>query len=255
MTSTAELKYQTESVKNASDIVAVIGEYVPLRKAGLQFVGLCPFHREKTPSFTVHPTKGLFKCFGCGEGGDVFRFTQLIEGVDFKGARALLADRAGIQLSHRRLTREEKRQFAQRRDAGEWRDALMRALRIERNRLLCTLARARRFILAGDFDVCERLRPGHFGLVMDLAETYSARIDGLDESIALLGNADFDQLVRLFRVRGAAARKVLREHRADLDNARAICEAIVAPIAIAQLREKDFTNEEATHHEARREAR
>jgi hypothetical protein len=128
----------------------------------------------------------------------------------------------------------EKRQFAQRQDAVEWRDALVRALHIERDRLLCTLARARRFILSKNLEDCERLRPGHFGLVMDLAETYSARIEGLDEKIARLKNADIDRLVPLFSARGAAARKVLKEHHADLDNARAICEAMVATIAIAQ---------------------
>ena len=74
----------------------VVAEHVTLKRRGVRWVGLCPFHSEKTPSFTVHPDRGLFKCFGCGKGGDVFSFVQLRENVSFMEAMRHLADRAGV---------------------------------------------------------------------------------------------------------------------------------------------------------------
>ncbi|MBN1492124.1 MAG: DNA primase [Phycisphaerae bacterium] len=88
----------TRRIRDSVDIVDVIGSYVVLRQAGANLKGLCPFHEEKTPSFNVHPAKQIFKCFGCGAGGDVFNFIQLREKVSFLEARAILADRAGISL-------------------------------------------------------------------------------------------------------------------------------------------------------------
>lgn len=87
-----------EQVRSASDIVEVIGAYVPLRKAGTNFVALCPFHREKTPSFNVNPQRQIFRCFGCGKGGDVFRFVMDHEGLTFPEALRRLAERAGIRV-------------------------------------------------------------------------------------------------------------------------------------------------------------
>lgn len=92
----------TRRIRESTDIVDVIGSYVALRRAGTNFKGLCPFHQEKTPSFTVHPDKQIFKCFGCGAGGDVFKFIQLREKVDFLQARAILAERAHISLDEDR---------------------------------------------------------------------------------------------------------------------------------------------------------
>lgn len=77
-------------------MVDLVSEQVALKRAGRDFVGLCPFHQEKTPSFSVSPAKQIFKCFGCGAGGDVFTFIQLREGVSFVEALRILADRAGI---------------------------------------------------------------------------------------------------------------------------------------------------------------
>lgn len=74
----------------------VVAEHVTLKRRGVRWVGLCPFHSEKTPSFTVSPERGLFKCFGCGKGGDVFSFVQLRENVSFMEAMRHLADRAGL---------------------------------------------------------------------------------------------------------------------------------------------------------------
>ncbi len=87
-----------DAVLAATDIVEVIGEYVALKKRGSQFFGLCPFHQEKTPSFSVNPRLNIFKCFGCNRGGDVFRFLMEIEGISFPEAVRILAQRAGIPL-------------------------------------------------------------------------------------------------------------------------------------------------------------
>lgn len=87
-----------EQVRQANDIVDVVSSYVALKRAGRGLKGLCPFHNEKTPSFTVAADKQIFHCFGCGAGGDVFKFVQLRENVDFKEALTILAARAGISL-------------------------------------------------------------------------------------------------------------------------------------------------------------
>ena len=87
-----------EEVRDKSDIVEVVSQYVKLKKSGKRFMGLCPFHPEKKPSFTVDPTKQLFHCFGCEAGGDIFSFIMKIENVDFSGALQLLADKIGYTL-------------------------------------------------------------------------------------------------------------------------------------------------------------
>jgi DNA primase len=87
-----------ERVKDAADIVEIITEHVQLRKAGRNFVGLCPFHNEKTPSFSVNPDLQIYKCFGCGAGGNVFRFLQEVDRISFIEAVSFLAERHGIQL-------------------------------------------------------------------------------------------------------------------------------------------------------------
>ena len=90
-----------DEVRAAADIVKVVGDYVKLRKAGANFMGLCPFHQEKTPSFAVHPTKQIFHCFGCGVGGDVFKFVMLIENLSFPEALRRVAEKAGVPLRER----------------------------------------------------------------------------------------------------------------------------------------------------------
>ncbi len=96
------------TVKSKLDIVEVIGESVPLRKAGTTWKGLCPFHGERTPSFVVTPARESWHCFGCGLGGDVFSFVMQREGIDFPAALRLLAGRAGVELDER-TTREDAR--------------------------------------------------------------------------------------------------------------------------------------------------
>ena len=83
-------------VADACDLVEIVGACVPLKKTGATLTGLCPFHREKTPSFTVYPARQSFKCYGCGAGGDGFSFVMLHEGVGFRDAALMLAARAGI---------------------------------------------------------------------------------------------------------------------------------------------------------------
>lgn len=95
------LRYSDElidEIRNANDIVDVISQYVVLKRSGRNFFGLCPFHKEKSPSFSVSPDKQIFHCFGCGVGGNVFHFVSKIENVDFRETVEILAERAGISL-------------------------------------------------------------------------------------------------------------------------------------------------------------
>lgn len=111
---------QVQDVRAASDIVAVIQEYVPLQRKGRGFWANCPFHKEKTPSFQVSPDKQIFKCFGCGEGGDVFSFVMKYDGVDFPEALRLLAARAGIRLEEKQRSPETERAKRTLFDVNEW---------------------------------------------------------------------------------------------------------------------------------------
>src|SRR5690625_705288 len=87
-----------EEIREAADLVEVVGDYVRLKRSGSGFVGLCPFHDEKTPSFNVTPRLGIYKCFGCGESGDVFGFVMEMEGIGFGEALRTLAERYGVPL-------------------------------------------------------------------------------------------------------------------------------------------------------------
>jgi DNA primase len=97
-----------EQVRAASDIVDVIGSYLPLKRAGANFVALCPFHKEKTPSFNVNPHRQIFHCFGCHKGGDVFTFVKEYESIDFPEAVRRLADRAKIPLHYEQTSGEQQ---------------------------------------------------------------------------------------------------------------------------------------------------
>src|SRR5881397_2757599 len=102
-----------EQIAAANDIVEMIGSYFPLKRAGTNFKALCPFHQEKTPSFTVSPSRQTFHCFGCGTGGSVFRFVMDDEHTDFPSAVRKLAARAGITVvekSRGRAADDEERQ-------------------------------------------------------------------------------------------------------------------------------------------------
>src|SRR5688572_10474560 len=89
-----------ERIRSTVSIVDVVAQHVQLRKSGRNWLGLCPFHAERTPSFNVREETGRYKCFGCDASGDVFTFVQEIEHVDFVGAVEQLAAKAGIQLTY-----------------------------------------------------------------------------------------------------------------------------------------------------------
>ncbi|MDP7010272.1 MAG: DNA primase [Verrucomicrobiota bacterium] len=97
-----------EQIRAASDIVDVIGSFFPLKRAGGNHVALCPFHKEKTPSFNINPQRQIYHCFGCHAGGDVFKFIQEYENVDFIESVKRLADRAGIRLEFDQNPEAEK---------------------------------------------------------------------------------------------------------------------------------------------------
>lgn len=104
-----------EQIQAASDIVDVVGSYFPLKRSGPVYKALCPFHQERTPSFTVNPHRQIFKCFGCGVGGSVFRFVMNYENLDFVSAAKKLADRAGIRLSEEELSAQDEARVSMRR--------------------------------------------------------------------------------------------------------------------------------------------
>ena len=105
------ISYQSakEEIKQAADIVSVVGQFVQLKKAGKDFVGLCPFHGEKTPSFTVSQDKQVFHCFGCKQGGDVFAFWMAYHSLSFPEALRDLAERYNVQLPEKHFSAEEKK--------------------------------------------------------------------------------------------------------------------------------------------------
>lgn len=118
-----------EAIKDRSDIVDLIGTYVSLKRAGSNYNGLCPFHSEKTPSFTVFPDNQSFFCFGCEAGGDAFTFIMRVENLDYKGSIEFLAKRSGVELPTD--SREERRGVSRKRvfemnliAARFWRDCL-----------------------------------------------------------------------------------------------------------------------------------
>ncbi len=114
-----------ERIRSTVSIVDVVGQHVQLKRTGRNWVGLCPFHAEKTPSFNVREETGRFRCFGCDKSGDVFTFVQEIDHLDFVGAVEQLASRAGIQLNYTSTGQSKERARRKRlteamNDAVEW---------------------------------------------------------------------------------------------------------------------------------------
>ncbi|MBW1833814.1 MAG: DNA primase [Deltaproteobacteria bacterium] len=101
-------------IKNSVDIVDIISDIVLLKKVGRNYVGLCPFHTEKTPSFTVSPEKQIFYCFGCGTGGNVFNFLMNHDGLSFFEAAKMLANRYGVEIPAQTMSPEQKRRISER---------------------------------------------------------------------------------------------------------------------------------------------
>jgi DNA primase len=113
----AEAGSFADRVKQQADIVRVVGEYVRLKKSGQNFTGLCPFHAEKSPSFAVHPTKQIYHCFGCGVGGDVFKFVMEMEKCPFPESIRIVAEKCGIAIPQPRERSPEERKENQQRSA------------------------------------------------------------------------------------------------------------------------------------------
>src|SRR5213594_4062865 len=111
----AEAGSFADRVKQQADIVRVVGEYVRLKKSGQNFTGLCPFHAEKSPSFAVHPTKQIYHCFGCGVGGDVFKFVMEMEKCAFPEAIRIVAEKCGIAVPRQKERSPEERKENQHR--------------------------------------------------------------------------------------------------------------------------------------------
>ena len=103
-----------DELKSKADIVTVIQDYVSLKKTGATYKGLCPFHSEKTPSFHVNRDKGFFHCFGCGVGGDIFKFLELHDKMDFPDAVKQLAQRVGLPIPEIEVSDEDRASSAER---------------------------------------------------------------------------------------------------------------------------------------------
>lgn len=164
----------TDEIRRRINILDVVSAHVTLKRSGRRYTGLCPFHSEKTPSFTVNPELGFFYCFGCHAGGDVFDFVMRMGGVAFPDALADLADRAGVRLER---TPEEERQGG------------------ERERLLRTVAEAEvyyRAQLAGDEGRAARQYLARRGVSAEAAEAFRLGY----------APAGWDGLLRALRARG-----------------------------------------------------
>jgi DNA primase len=98
-----------EQIKARIDVASLVGGYLKLEKAGINFKARCPFHNEKTPSFFVSPARDTWHCFGCGRGGDIFSFLMEYEHVEFPEALKILADKAGIEIKRERPEIKERR--------------------------------------------------------------------------------------------------------------------------------------------------
>jgi CHC2-type zinc finger protein len=190
---------QLDRIRDGVDLVKLVGRYVPgLRKSGVQVVGLCPFHKEKTPSFSVHPAKKVWHCHGCSAGGDVFTFLMRIEALSFPEAKARLAAELGLVL-YAESRRDWARIQRDRELAGYWRDGLIEIARDLRNVFFGAYHRSRRHILgcASRGECCE--------LAMDVCEFYEERYQALDEKIDVLVAADMSVIVEQWRKRPGVA--------------------------------------------------
>lgn len=167
------------------ELLDVVSEHVSLKRSGKRWLGLCPFHSEKTPSFTVVPEMGLFKCFGCGKGGDLFSFVQMRENLQFMEAMQLLADRAGIDLTVHSPAAGQKGGSADRPTiarANAWAAEFFRARLVDQS----SGERAREYIRQRGFSEATSDQFG-IGLATEAGEPLpvAARRAGFSESVLL----------------------------------------------------------------------
>ena len=178
------------TVKQQADIVRIIGDYVKLKKAGAQnFSGLCPFHSEKTPSFSVHATRQFYHCFGCGASGDVLGFVQKIENITFPEAVRLVAQKAGIPLPKQTYATE-----------GEAREARLRGVLVDLHERACAFfeeqlrrpegARAREY-LAGRGLTDEAIKTFRIGFAPDSGFVLRDRLKGAADEETLKASGLF----------------------------------------------------------------
>src|SRR5437588_6750356 len=180
MTTLSDFK---ETVRQQADIVRVIGDYIQLKKAGAQnFVGLCPFHGEKTPSFSVHATRQFFHCFGCGASGDVFSYVQKIENITFPEAVRAVAQKLNIPLP--------KTSFS---SPAEAKEAKLRTVLLDVHERACAFfqeclrrpegARAREYLAGRGLDE-ETIRRFRIGFAPDSGVLWRDRMRGeFDEAV------------------------------------------------------------------------
>jgi DNA primase len=214
-----------EAVKGAAEILPLVEDFVRLRKAGGLYKGLCPFHQERTPSFTVSPGRGTYKCFGCGEGGDAISFVEEMESVAFIGAIEFLARRFGVELEYEEISPEAERERQRRDRLGK---LLERATGFYERVLWESEqgAFAREYLVSRGLgeDVCKQFRLGYAPEGSTLlrragAEGY-ARDELLTAGLANRGGHDYFQRRLLFpladargNVRGFQARKLHDDDR------------------------------------------
>src|SRR5438093_3768116 len=172
-----------QNLKLQADIVRVVGDYVSLKKAGAQnYSGLCPFHKEKTPSFRVHESKQFYYCFGCGEKGDVFSFVQKIENITFPEAVRAVAQKMGVPLPKQNFSSE-----------AEAKDARLRTALLEIHERACAFfqeclrrpeaARAREYLAGRGLDE-ETIRRFRIGYAPDSGFLLRDRLKGeFDEAV------------------------------------------------------------------------
>jgi DNA primase len=209
-----------EQVKAAAEILPVVEDHIRLRKSGGGYKGLCPFHQEKTPSFTVSPARGTFKCFGCGEGGDAISFVEKLEQVDFVGAIELLARRFGVELEYEEASPEQEQK---RRRDERLRGLLERAATFYARMLWEAEAgaAAREYLASRNLgeEVCRTFRlgyaPGGGGLAKRALEEGFTREELLAAGLGNQRGNDYFQRRIVFpladargRVRGFQARKL-----------------------------------------------